>query len=172
MASYNLGQVAIVSKGAWSGSATYAILNTVTHSGGTFMAIAPNSNVEPTVTSGWEDSWVPMARGIQDVTVTASGSTATVTVTLSDGTTATGGTYNLSAIAAGSITDTEITSSGISKIANSSVTAAKMVSTGANAVLPANVGIKAGTADPTDVSTPDSSATGIAPGQIYLKYSS
>ena len=172
MASYNLGQIIIVSKGAWSSSATYALLNTVTHSGGTFMAIAANSNIEPGVTSGWESYWMPTARGIQDVTITASGSTATVTVTLSDGTTATGGTYNLSAIAAGSITDTEIASAGISKIANSSVTAAKMVSTGSNAVLPANVGIKAGTGDPSAVSTPDSSATGIAPGQIYLKYSS
>ena len=171
MATYDLGQVAIVNKGAWIDSVTYAALNTVTHNGGSFMAIASNSNVQPGVTSGWATYWVPMAKGIKTIDVVAvDSSTAHAVITLSDGTTVTGSNFGTAAIAAGSITDTEITSSGISKIADGSVTNSKVVRTGANAVLPINVGIKAGTGAATAVSTPDSSATGIAPGQVYLKY--
>lgn len=170
MATYNLGQAAIVSKGTWSSATNYALLNTVTHLGGSYMAIQANSNKEPGVASGWQSYWVPMSRGIKDVTVTAVNGTATVTITLSDGTTATGGTYSTTAVAANSITDTQITTTGISRIANNAVNKNMILSTGANAVLPTNVGFKVGTGEPTAVTTPDSSATGIAPGQIYFKY--
>lgn len=171
MATYNLGQVAIVNKGAWSSATNYAVLNTVTHNGGSFMAIAANSNVEPGVSSGWATSWVAMARGIKTIDIVGdTTSTAHAVITLSDGTTVTGSTFNTNGVAAGSITDTQITSSGISRIANNAVTDAMIMKTGENAVMPKSVGIKYGTGAATKVDTPDSSATGIAPGQIYLKY--
>lgn len=155
---YNLGQAAIVNKGAWSASVNYAVLNTVTHNGGSFMAIAANSSVEPGVTSGWANSWVPMAKGIKTVNIVAdTTSTAHAVFTMSDGTTITGTTFNTSPVAAGSITDTEIASAGISKIAASSVGAAQLKTD----ILPINVGIKHGNHNPP--TTAD-----ISDGQIYL----
>ena len=163
MASYILGQAAIVNKGAWSSANTYAILNTVTHNGGSFMAIAANSNVEPGVTAGWATSWVPMAKGIKTVAVTAlDASTAQVTITLSDGTSIVGGTYNTAAVGAGSIGATELATDAVetAKIKNGQVTAAKLGSD----ILPANVGIKYGSSVPT--------TSDISNGQVYLKYES
>lgn len=152
MATYNLGQVGIANKGAWSSSATYVPLNTVTHSNGSFMAIAENSNKEPGVATGWESYWVPMAKGIKTVTVTAlNTTTAQVTVTFSDGTTATSGTFTTSAVGTNSVST--------ASIQTGAVTAVKLGSD----ILPANVGIKMGTTVPT---TSDISA-----GQIYLMYS-
>lgn len=161
MARYNLGQVAIVNKGAWSASANYALLNTVTHNGGSFMAIAASANIEPGVTASWETYWVPMAKGIKTVTVTAlDASTAQVTITMSDGTSIVGGTYNTAAVAPGSIGSTQIAAQGVTteKVANGAITGEKLAST----VVPANVGFKFGTAVPT---TAD-----ISNGQVYLKY--
>lgn len=85
---YNLGQVAIVNKGAYSSSTNYYPLNTVTNRGGTFMCKAACSNVQPGVTSGWRNYWVPTALGIYQTNVTADGDTITMTFTFSDGTTA------------------------------------------------------------------------------------
>lgn len=152
MAQIPLGQAAIVSKGAWSSSATYAVLNTVTHNGGSFMAIAANSNVEPGVTSGWASSWVATAKGVKTVTIEAvTTTTARAVVTYSDGTTTTGATFNTSGIPNNSIT-TAMLQSGI-------VTAAKLGSD----IVPQNVGIKHGTDIP--------STSDISEGQIYVKYS-
>lgn len=152
MASYNLGQVAIVSKGAWSSATSYVVLNTVTHNGGSFMAIAPSSNKEPGVASGWQSYWVATSVGIKTVTVTAlTTTTAQISVTFTDGTTYTSGTISTAGVPDDSVT-TE-------KIVNGNVTAAKLASD----ILPANVGIKMGTTVPT---TSDISA-----GQIYLMYS-
>lgn len=162
MATYNLGQAAIVSKGAWSSSATYNVLNTVTHNGGTFMAIAPNSNVEPGVASGWATYWVPTALGIKTVVVSAvDSSTAQATITLSDGTSIVGGTFNTATVAAGSIGTEQLANGGVTtdKYADGSVTAEKLGSD----ILPSNVGIKYGTDTPT--------TSTISNGQIYLKYS-
>lgn len=158
---YILGQAAIVSKGAWSSSETYDALNTVTHNGGSYMAIAQNSGVEPGVASGWAASWVSMTKGIKSVAVTAvDSSTAQVTVIFSDGTTAVSGTFNTAAVGAGGIGTTELANRSVTgaKIALSTVAAENL----AGDILPANVGIKAGTATPT--------AADIAPGQVYLKY--
>lgn len=152
MATYNLGQAAIVSKGAWSSGTTYAALNTVTHNSGSFMAIATNSAVEPGVTAGWESYWVSMSKGIKSVAVTAlNTSTAQMTVTFSDGTTAVSGTFNTAAVPPGSV--------GPDELDTGAVTAIKLGSD----ILPTNVGIKYGTATPTE--------SDISPGQIYLKYS-
>ena len=151
MATYNLGQVAIVNKGAWSSSANYAPLNTVTHNGGSFMAIQANSNKEPGVASGWGSYWVAMSRGIKTINIVGDTSTtAHAVITLSDGSTVTGTTFSTYGIPDNSITT--------GKVVDGNITAAKLASD----ILPANVGIKMGTATPT---TSDISA-----GQIYLKY--
>lgn len=158
MASYELGQAAIVNKGAWNSSASYVLLNTVTHNGGSFMCIAENSNKEPGVASGWATYWVNMAKGIKTVDIVAdSTSTAHAVFTLSDGSTVTGTTFNTSPVADGSITDAKIASAGISKIANQSVGAAQLKSD----ILPINVGIKHGNHNPPTTSD-------ISDGQIYL----
>ena len=158
MATYELGQAAIVNKGAWSASVSYVLLNTVTHNGGSFMAIAANSAIEPGVTSGWSSYWVPMAKGIKTVDIVAdSTSTAHAVFTMSDGSTITGTTFATSPVADGSITDEKIASAGISKIANASVGAAQLKTD----ILPINVGIKHGNHNPP--TTAD-----ISDGQIYL----
>lgn len=158
MATYELGQAAIVNKGAWSSSVSYVLLNTVTHNGGSFMAIASNSAIEPGVTGGWASYWVPMAKGIKTVDIVAdSTSTAHAVFTLSDGSTITGTTFTTSPVADGSITDAKIVSTGISKIATDSVGAAQLKSD----ILPINVGIKHGNHNPP--TTAD-----ISDGQIYL----
>jgi len=129
MSTYVLGQAAIVSKGAWSDSENYAILNTVTHRGGSFMAIAASSDIEPGVDAGWASYWVSMAKGIANVTVTAlDSSTAQVTVTLSDGTSIVGGTYGTAAVAAGGIGTTELADGAVTtaKLADEAVTTAKI----------------------------------------------
>ena len=136
MATINLGQVGIVNKGAWSSAASYDILNTVYHNGGTFMAIAPNSNKEPGVAAGWSSYWVSTALGIKLISATAvDASTAQLTVTFSDGTTATGGTFNTAVVANGSITTAKLDSTSGSEavatsvIRNGAVTTAKLDST-------------------------------------------
>lgn len=158
MASYELGQAAIVNKGAWSSSVSYVLLNTVTHNGGSFMCISDNSNKEPGVAADWATYWVNTAKGIKTVDIVAdSTSTAHAVFTMSDGTTITGTTFNTSPVADGSITDAKIVSTGISKIATDSVGAAQLKSD----ILPINVGIKHGNHNPPTTSD-------ISDGQIYL----
>lgn len=196
MATYNLGQAAIVSKGAWSSSATYAVLNTVTHNGGSFMAISPNSNKEPGVAAGWATYWVAMSKGVKTVTIEAvTTTTAHAIVTYSDGTTETGPTFGTTGIPDNSITADMIQNRQVSgskialgtilqeNMANNSVGSAQIIdeSVGtdeiapgavdasrlASDILPANVGIKYGTVVPTAGTGEDQ----ISEGQIYLKYS-
>ena len=191
MAQISLGQVAIVSKGAWSSSAQYAVLNTVTHNGGSFMAIAANSNVEPGVTTGWASSWVATAKGVKTVTIEAvTTTTARAVVTYSDGTTTTGATFNTSGIPNNSITtamiqEGQVTGAKIasdtiqeSNMADDSVGADQLIDgsvgtsaiaddsvTGAklaSTVLPTDVGFKYGTANPP---TPSD----ISNGQVYFR---
>lgn len=88
MATYNLGQAAIVDKGAWSASASYVLLNEVTHNGGSFLCKTAHSAIEPGVNSSWKNYWTEVSRGVNAFTVTFGGDgTATFTVTFSDGTT-------------------------------------------------------------------------------------
>lgn len=86
MATYTLGQAAVISRGNYSSTALYKQLNTVFHRGGTFMCISECSNVEPGVTSGWNAYWVQTAIGVYSGVVSASGANVTVTFTMSDGT--------------------------------------------------------------------------------------
>lgn len=161
MNQYNLGQAAIVSKGAWASGTTYELLNTVTHNGGSFMAIKQNSGVEPGVASGWASSWAAMSKGIKAIDIVAeSTSQAHAVITLSDGTTVTGSTFNTAAIAPGSVGTAELADNAVNyaKIANGSVTGAKL----GGGILPSQVGIKMGTDTPT--------TSTISDGQIYLKY--
>lgn len=151
MATYNLGQVAIVNKGAWANGTSYVPLNVVSHNSGSFMAIAANTGKEPGVASDWTSYWMRLSNGIKTVTVTAISTTqAQVSVTFSDGTTAVAGTYSTAGVPDNSVT--------AAKIVNGEVTAEKLASD----ILPTNVGIKMGTATPT--------TSTISEGQIYLKY--
>lgn len=87
MATYNLGQAAIVARGAYSSSATYLPLNLVTNNGGSYLAKETVSGVEPGVTSGWANYWVASTVGIKTIArLSNTASTTTYRVTLTDGT--------------------------------------------------------------------------------------
>lgn len=88
MATVNLGQAAIVSKGAYSAAASYAPLNLVTHNGGSYLCKRGCSNIEPGVSPTWQTYWVAAAVGIRSFAKT--GETADgmeYTATLSDNST-------------------------------------------------------------------------------------
>lgn len=105
---YTLGQVAIIHKGAYSSSTSYAPLNTVTHRGGSFMCITACTNIEPGVHASWQTYWVPTAIGILSAEVTSpSDTTATMTLTFSDGTTYSH-TYGTTGVADGSVKNVSI----------------------------------------------------------------
>lgn len=88
MASYTLGQAAIVDKGEWGASTAYVLLNQVTHNGGSFLCKLANTGVEPGVTSGWESNWTMVSRGILSFNMTfPSDGIATFTITFCDGST-------------------------------------------------------------------------------------
>ena len=53
MATVNLGQAAIVSKGAYSAAASYAPLNLVTHNGGSYLCKRGCSHLQPGVSFPW-----------------------------------------------------------------------------------------------------------------------
>ena len=161
MATYNLGQVAVINRGAWASGTAYAPLNTVTHNGGSFMAIAANTNKEPGVASGWASYWVAMSKGIKTITVSALSTTqAQVAVTFSDGSTATAGTFTTGGIPDGSITT--------AMIQNHQVTRAKL----GTDILPTDVGFYIGVANPPTAwdGTGTRPAGGLAPGQVYFSY--
>ena len=107
MAVYNLGQAAIVSKGAYNANTSYKVLNTVTHLGGSYMCIAPCAGVEPGVASGWQSYWIATTRGILSWTTTVSGTTATINVTFSDGTTYSN-TYSTAAVGEEAVGTTQL----------------------------------------------------------------
>lgn len=88
MATINLGQAAIVSKGAYSAAASYAPLNLVTHNGGSYLCKRGCSNIEPGVSPTWQTYWVAATVGIRSFAKT--GETADgmeYTATLSDNST-------------------------------------------------------------------------------------
>lgn len=123
MATRNLGQAAIVSKGAYSSGQAYVLLNTVTHRGGSFMCIAPCQGIEPGVSSNWQSYWVATAKGIVQISITSdTEGIATLTITFSDNTTYSH-EYETAALPDGSV--------GTAKLIDGSVTSEKIA---ANAV--------------------------------------
>lgn len=117
MAVYNLGQAAIVSKGAYNAATAYKPLNVVSHLGGSFMCIASCTGVEPGVASGWNNYWQSTARGIRSYSVSVSGSTATVNIVYTDGGTYST-TYSTAAVGENAV--------GTANLVNKSVTTAKI----------------------------------------------
>lgn len=85
MATFNLGQVAIVPRGAYSSSTAYNKLDAVTYQGGTFLCLQAATGKAPTNTT----YWTPMALGIKAVAATVSGTNISFTLTLADNTTVT-----------------------------------------------------------------------------------
>ncbi len=127
MAVYNLGQAAIVSKGAYSSSAAYVPLNAISHKGGAFLCKKSCTAIEPTVTSGWETYWLVMSSGIKTYSITNSGGVATVNITFTDGTTYST-TYPIPAVANNSVDTAQLVDGGVTtaKMADDSVTEAKV----------------------------------------------
>ena len=161
---YNLGQVTIVNKGTWNAGTTYAPLNMVVQNSGAFLCIAANTNKQPGSASDWQTYWVAMSKGIKSIAAVAiSSSTAQMIITFSDGTEVVAGTFSPAAVPDGSIDHAKLASNAVEtdNILNGAVTGAKM-----SGVLPANVGIKYGTEEPTY----GTGANQITNGQIYLKY--
>lgn len=154
MATYPLGQVAIISKGAYGSSMSYVPLNMVTHRGGSYLCTAPCTNIEPGVNDHWQNYWVNASVGIRSVAIANSSGTITVTITYSDGTTYST-SYSATAIGTGAV--------GTDQIAAGAVVAEKFGSD----ILPSNVGIKMG----TDTPTAGTGTNQISAGQVYLKYS-
>lgn len=88
MATVNLGQAAIVSKGAYSAAASYAPLNLVTHNGGSYLCKRGCSNIEPGVSPTWQTYWVAATVGIRSFAKTGeSADGMEYTATLSDNST-------------------------------------------------------------------------------------
>ena len=127
MATYTLGQAAIIDKGAYSSSASYVVLNQVTNLGGSWLCKAACSNIEPGVTSGWATYWTPSSTGIRSVTVSNSGGTNTMIITFSDGST-TSFPYPTTVVADESISDEQLADNAVitRTILDGAVTAAKL----------------------------------------------
>lgn len=163
-----LGQVSIISRGAWASGTAYNPLDLVGNVGGTFLCKQANTGVQPGVTSGWANYWVSAAKGIRSVAVSNSNGTVSVVFTFSDGTTYTG-TYPSTTVAENSVTNAMLQQNSVAtgNIRDGAVTADKLdssltytaVNLNANQVTP----IKSGTAVPT--------TSTLADGEIYLKYS-
>lgn len=123
-----LGQVAVISRGAWSSGTAYNVLDMVSHNGGAFLCAVANSGVEPGVTSGWATSWVQATKGIKNIAVTSpSSGTVQMVITYSDGTSTTA-TYPATAIGAGGVTTDSLANLAVTteKLAAKSVTTAKI----------------------------------------------
>ena len=127
MATYNLGQAAIVSKGAYNSSTSYVPLNAVSHLGGAYLCKQACTGVEPGVASGWETYWMNMASGIKTYSITNSGGIATVSITFTDGSTYST-TYPIPAVANNSVDTAQLVDGSVTaeKLAADSVTETKV----------------------------------------------
>ena len=127
MAVHNLGQAAIVSKGAYNSGTSYVPLNAVSHLGGAYLCKAACTGVEPGVAANWSTYWMNMASGIKTYTITNSGGIATVSITFTDGTTYST-TYPIPAVANNSVGTAQLVDGGVTtaKYADDSITEAKV----------------------------------------------
>lgn len=113
-----LGKVSVSPKGAYSSTASYTFLDTVSHNGGAFLCLQNSTGVEPGVSSGWQSYWMVTGQGIKTVEITSPETgKATITVTLSDGTQSSI-TIDTAAIGTGAI--------GTNELADGAVTAEKL----------------------------------------------
>lgn len=78
-----LGKAGFVDKGAWSGTVSYAFMDVVTQGGGAFLCIQANSGRQPNMSPAY---WRSISKGISDINIVATGSTATMTIVFSDNT--------------------------------------------------------------------------------------
>ncbi len=108
MAEYDLGKVSIRPRGAYAANTNYEFLDSVQNLGGSWLALVASKGIQPGVTSGWQNYWMMITKGIKSITGTspAAGQT-TLTITFTDGSTS-AYTYENEAIAPGSITRTEL----------------------------------------------------------------
>ena len=67
MTTYNLGQAAVVCRGAFDPDEEYMKLNLVTIRGGAYICRAGCFGYEPGVTPGWQEFWVLACDGIADI---------------------------------------------------------------------------------------------------------
>lgn len=156
---FNLGQVAIVSRGDWVGGTAYKELNAVSHLGGAWLCIkAHSASVEPGVTSGWATYWMNIARGMKSYAATVNSGTATVTITFTDG-----ATYSFSYSTA-AIGDAAV---GTNQLAPSSVTTPKLAD---GSVTPAKISGINTDGYPWSVYVQNTVPTTSSPNGIYLVY--
>lgn len=158
MATYNLGQAAIVSKGAYNSGTSYVPLNAISHKGGAFLCKQACTAIEPTVTSGWETYWLNIASGIKTYSITNNSGTATVSITFTDGSTYST-TYPITAVAANSVNTAQLVDGAVAtaKLGPNSVTEAKV----------ANINT---TGHLWQVYVTSTVPTGSSPAGIYLVY--
>lgn len=82
-----LGKVSVSPKGVYSSTTSYTFLDVVSNAGGAFLCLQNSTGIEPGVTSGWNEYWMEITQGIQNVSITSTETgKATISVTLSDGT--------------------------------------------------------------------------------------
>lgn len=156
---FNLGQVALVVKGAWVGGTAYKELNVVNNLGGAFVCKkAHSTSVEPGVTSGWPTYWMTIARGMKSYAVTVTDGTANVTITFTDGT-----TYSFSYPTA-AIGDSAV---GTDQLAPSAVTTPKLAD---GSVTPAKISGINTDGYPWNVYVQDTAPTTSSADGIYLVY--
>ncbi len=127
MAQYVLGQVSIANRGNYAANTAYLPLNVVSHRGGQFMCTTACNNIEPGVSSNWQNYWVATAKGIYSTVVTApTATTAKITITYSDGTTAEN-TYTTTGTADNSISNDKLMQNAVDtdNIVDGAVTPAK-----------------------------------------------
>lgn len=80
MKTKNLGVIVPIPRGVWQSGVTYEHLSLVRHKGQVYIAKVVNNNIEPNVTSGWENVWMFVVSDGED----GGGSSVTVDSELSD----------------------------------------------------------------------------------------